>query len=504
MDANKVASLMRRRENLKPITGLQPVVGSSMENRILPTVKIAATRTLTTEFKPVPVALHAPRIVHSSSECIRPKAHGAAGTYAARPMASAGLRLRPRNVVVDVAPRRVNSTPRILQAQLAMLRNGAAPQESTRRTFEMLRPAAPKMVLTHFVRRRSGAILTPFNQSCRVRPLLSGPIAGMDLRVSKSQGFRPPRLRTRTTVISPRTKSDLDFTDVPFKLEMAQECPVPEPTFAAVPLVIREPRLPGARKLAPRSASPWPATSLLKSGAPSRTVPAEPRVLSAVWNVSPSEASLRCEWYITTPHITLGYSEEPRKAQSAAEAARTPVPAVSRMEENFDSGCSNWVGGVADWRLDAAGARTGSLALYVPSLELQDYEMEFLVRLENRSATWVFRAADTNDYYRAALRITPEGSYEFTRSAVIGGTAEPGVSAPVAVNNNARTALSVRTCVKGSEFEVFVDGLAVDHWTDERLPVGGVGFGGAPDDRARLYWLRLTYTDSPGHKDVTR
>jgi hypothetical protein len=199
----------------------------------------------------------------------------------------------------------------------------------------------------------------------------------------------------------------------------------------------------------------------------------------------------------------LGYAKEPHRG-SAAEAAKSPVPADLRLEENFASGCGNWVGEVADWRLDAAGARTGSLALYAPSLELIDYEMEFLVRVENRSVAWVFRAADTNDYYRASLRITPEGGYEFSRSAVIAGVEEPAVSSPVTLPANARTALAVRTSVRNKDFAVFVEGQAVDRWTDDRLPIGGVGFGGAPDDRARLYWVRLTYSGSPGMKDVKR
>jgi hypothetical protein len=228
------------------------------------------------------------------------------------------------------------------------------------------------------------------------------------------------------------------------------------------------------------------------------------RILKTAWNTAPSEASLRCEWYQTAPAITLGYAEEPRRAAAPAEAAKVPVPAAIRVEENFSSGCGNWVGGVADWRLDAAGARTGSLALFVPSIELVDYEMEFLVRVENRSVTWVFRAADVRNNYRAALRATPEGGYEFTRSATIAGAAEPAVSAPVSVSSNARTALAVRTSVKGSEFAVFVEGQAVDRWSDDRLPVGGVGFGGAADDRARLYWMRLTYSGSPGLKEVKR
>jgi hypothetical protein len=78
------------------------------------------------------------------------------------------------------------------------------------------------------------------------------------------------------------------------------------------------------------------------------------------------------------------------------------------------------------------------------------------------------------------------------------------VSKAVTVSSNARTALAVRTVVKGKEFAVFLEGQAVDKWSDDRLPIGGVGFGSTADDRARLYWMRLTHAGSPGLKDGKR
>jgi hypothetical protein len=41
-----------------------------------------------------------------------------------------------------------------------------------------------------------------------------------------------------------------------------------------------------------------------------------------------------------------------------------------------------------------------------------------------------------------------------------------------------------------------VDGKTIDTWNDDRFPMGGIGFTGAPDDRARLYWVRLSSTES--------
>jgi len=239
------------------------------------------------------------------------------------------------------------------------------------------------------------------------------------------------------------------------------------------------------------------------------------RVPGVLFSSTPLEASLRCEWYRSSPAMSSGYSKDKDKekdkdsprgsaAAAAAETSKTPKPADLRLEEHFESGCGNWVGDVADWRLDAAGARTGSLALFAPSIELVDYELEFLVRVEKKSVTWVFRASDLTDYYRAVLRVNPEGGYLFERSAVIAGVPGPVVTKPVTVSSNARTALAVRTEVQGKDFAVFLEGQAVDRWSDDRLPMGGVGFGSAPEDRARLYWMRLTYSGGPGLKDGKR
>ena len=55
--------------------------------------------------------------------------------------------------------------------------------------------------------------------------------------------------------------------------------------------------------------------------------------------------------------------------------------------------------------------------------------------------------------------------------------------------------MTVRTHVAGDDFTVSVDGNTIGTWNDDRFPMGGIGFSGATDDRARLYWVRLTSTE---------
>jgi hypothetical protein len=175
-------------------------------------------------------------------------------------------------------------------------------------------------------------------------------------------------------------------------------------------------------------------------------------------------------------------------------SSRKTDTTAATIEEHFDAGLQNWLGGTDDWKVDVAGVRPGSLAVYSPSLEYADYLLEFLARFET-GVTWVFRAANFSDYYQASLAVAAEGGYEFRRCTVLGGVAEAPVCCPVATTSSApaaRTAVTLRTRVTGDEFTVSLDGKVVDTWTDSRLANGGVGFVGAPDDRARLYWVKLT------------
>lgn len=182
---------------------------------------------------------------------------------------------------------------------------------------------------------------------------------------------------------------------------------------------------------------------------------------------------------------------------AVSPAGLTGVPKVS-LEEQFDSGFANWTGGVEDWVLDAAGARTGSLALFTPTIDKCDYDMEFLARIDHRSVTWVFRASNLTEYHLATIASTAAGGYEFGRGTVIGGVSELAATTPLPMALNRKNAITIRLRAMGNEFTVSLDGQVIDTWTDGRLPVGGIGFMGAPDDRARIYWVRLSPAGSAG------
>ena len=169
------------------------------------------------------------------------------------------------------------------------------------------------------------------------------------------------------------------------------------------------------------------------------------------------------------------------------EPEKPPEP----IHEDFAAGLTNWVCANADWKQDIAGVRTGSLALLRPSLNMRDYEIEFLGKIENQSIGWVFRAANTSNYY--ALRLALDGdSAQLVRFAVLAGDREEPVQArlqvPVAQNASCRVKMSVT----GDEFKLFINDKPACEWNDDRLPEGGVGFFSDGEDRARLYWVKVT------------
>src|SRR5947208_10684347 len=61
-------------------------------------------------------------------------------------------------------------------------------------------------------------------------------------------------------------------------------------------------------------------------------------------------------WTPQDPHS--GHPVASAAAAASAPTERAAAPSRSKLEERFDSGWKNWVGGVEDWCVDAAGVRT--------------------------------------------------------------------------------------------------------------------------------------------------
>jgi hypothetical protein len=116
-------------------------------------------------------------------------------------------------------------------------------------------------------------------------------------------------------------------------------------------------------------------------------------------------------------------------------------------------------------------------------------------RIELRGVSWVFRAANYHDYYQATLAVAPGGGYEFRRSAVIGGVAEAATVRAVPPASPAPPARLPSPCAHAwpamnSRFHSTARSSIPGPMPAS--PAGGIGFVGAPEERARLYWVKVT------------
>ncbi|HWR53514.1 MAG TPA: hypothetical protein VN428_20570 [Bryobacteraceae bacterium] len=147
------------------------------------------------------------------------------------------------------------------------------------------------------------------------------------------------------------------------------------------------------------------------------------------------------------------------------------------------------------WTRERKAMRIGQLALYRPSLGLEDYDFEFVGQLD-RSLAWVFRASDLRSYYMTRLIAEAQsGELVLERSAVVAGEESHRVQVPVRDRFDVSRPVRISVEVRGSDFRTSIDGHVVDFFHDDLLSVGGVGFTGEPDDRPRLYWMRVRHHD---------
>jgi len=174
--------------------------------------------------------------------------------------------------------------------------------------------------------------------------------------------------------------------------------------------------------------------------------------------------------------------------------------AAIALTDDFRSGLGDWQGAgnwAKTWSYDKAGFLCpGDLALYKPSVPLADYEMEFSGQIEKRALGWVYRAADTRNYYAAKLVVAGSGPLpkaELVRYTVIDGRKSRSTVTPLPFPVRNGKMYRVRVNVRGQNFTTYVDGHLVDFFRDPRLSRGGVGFFTGRGERARLRWVSVMH-----------
>ena len=175
--------------------------------------------------------------------------------------------------------------------------------------------------------------------------------------------------------------------------------------------------------------------------------------------------------------------------------------AAASWSDSFHGNLEQW-GGTAKaplpgWSRSADGyVQPSSLAIFRPSANYTNYQLEFFGQIEKSSMDWVVRAQDPKNYYAMKLKVIESGLrpiVAMVHYTVTDGKRGRSHELPL-VNlmvHNSRP-MQVLVDVAGNRFTASVDGQQVDSWTDNAPSTGGVGFFAEAGEKARLYWMRVS------------
>jgi hypothetical protein len=203
-----------------------------------------------------------------------------------------------------------------------------------------------------------------------------------------------------------------------------------------------------------------------------------------------------------------GPSTNPKVAQSGPlEDIRRTIRthAAVKLNEDFHTGLKGWqalstpaASSSSDWTFNHGFVQPGRLRLWKDSVNMTDYQLEFVGQIEHKGFGWAYRAVDGQNFYATKLDVVKPGplpSTDLVRFAVIGGRESARVSLPLpfAVRND--SLYRVQVSVKGDSFSTRVNGQMVDTWSDSRLRAGGVGFFADKGEVASLRWVSVSNRD---------
>jgi hypothetical protein len=546
-EVNKVTSLMRRRETPRQISAARLMCNSAQATRGFLQPPAYSPSSEAASFSPVFRIPEPPRLSQVADRYLQPRAAKYAGLLETRRPDTSNVRITGGRSALQIPEPARKLTARIAQARMASLYCKLPAAAAGRRDYPMLRQTRtrvhpgeePASVRSLFLPGTAA-----LGRNLAARRIGSPPLKGKALRVSITLPFRAASVSRHLFTTPPAMSTELVWPKLPRRVLPSAKDAAAAPRNSAIRIATPPACLPAVRNGLREAQFIYPGALTAGERKPlSRGLPPS-RTSDVPWMISepnpgrigilpPSAGFARrngvhlCTLRLTptatnsAQHVAfrpfivqepVGCPTVPFEGTTAASiitapaglageeapvAARTPAAAI-HLEEHFGSGWDQWQGGMQDWLVDVAGVRTGSLALFVPTMELVDYNLEFLARIDTRNLTWVVRATDLQEYMRCTLTAIPGGELEFSRAVVRDGVAEPVVVAATRIPGKPRAAMTVRTQVIGDTFAVSVDGKAMDTWQEDRLYCGGIGFMGAPDDRARLYWVRLASTEHIG------
>jgi hypothetical protein len=197
-----------------------------------------------------------------------------------------------------------------------------------------------------------------------------------------------------------------------------------------------------------------------------------------------------------------------RASSAIGEAVRSSAPVT--LHHDFHSGLSDWstmslhstVDDPRNWLTSASApdiVKPGTLRLWMQSLPLHNYQMEFQGQIEKRTLNWAFRASDQNNYYASKLVITkpgPQPNASLLRYVVQNGQELERSTSPLFLTLEKGKDYRIRVSVQDDHFLTFLNGQQIGDWTDRKLRRGGIGFIADEDDPQEVAWVNVSERDS--------
>lgn len=268
------------------------------------------------------------------------------------------------------------------------------------------------------------------------------------------------------------------------KEEVKKPEPAPKPEIKKPEAKKEEPRKPDAKKEVADKAEVKPEPvkfeAVVETAAPTFGVKIEPA------------GGGKAKWAIAAVLVLCAgggfiYS---RSGKPKDVALPRSAPSAGQITMGADSWLTDWAG-------DTAGSARGrQITLYKPARGKRDYIFEFSASPEQNAVGWAFRVKDNRNYYCMKLEWAGEGAQrkaQIVKFAVVNGEEQPhrvtALRQPVEITRPARVILDVR----GSQFSTQVNGVHVDHWMDNQIAEGTVGFTNERSERAIVRTVKVSY-----------
>jgi hypothetical protein len=261
LEANKHASLMRRRDTPRQFPLAQLQSNSAVATRPFGPMRLAPRRP---ELRPLPAqSLTQARVQTGDSRFLPPPAAGASSAAQPRSASKAARRSGNRPAPLPLHPRKMAVALARAEAVPVRFNGNVAP--GARRSFVMLAHPSPRAIIS--ARAFRSLDLEPLGNisTRRAHTLKLAGKVGNAFRVSGSKGFRRPKLALRQTASAGPAASGLRFPEIMIPRGAAHTgrslVPLPAeqdfPIAAACPLAFHQTRLQAGLK----SAAPVPLAS---------------------------------------------------------------------------------------------------------------------------------------------------------------------------------------------------------------------------------------------------